>query len=79
MIWWGYTVIERFWRSLKYKNVYPSSYDNIKEARKGIGKYIDSYNKNRLHSSINYNTPDEVYYKGVNNLDYDVEMPLMVC
>ncbi len=63
-------VIERFWRSLKYENVYPSGYENIKEARLGIGDYIDTYNKKRLHSAIDYNTPDEVYYKAINNEDF---------
>ena len=33
-------VIERFWRTLKYENVYPSSYSTIKEARAGIDDYI---------------------------------------
>ena len=64
-------MIERFWRSLKYEDIYPSSYSNIKEARKGIDKYINVYNKERLHSSIDYQTPDEVYYKGVNNKSYN--------
>ena len=63
-------VIERFWRSLKYEDVYLNSYSNIKEARKGISEYIDIYNKERLHSAIDYKTPDEVYYKGVNNKSY---------
>ena len=40
--------IERFWRTLKYENVHPSSYTNIKEAKVGIGEYIDIYNKERL-------------------------------
>ncbi len=29
-------VIERFWRTLKYENVYPSSYSSLSEARTGI-------------------------------------------
>jgi putative transposase len=66
-------VIERFWRSLKYEDIYPSSYKDIKEARNGIGEYMKIYNKERLHSSINYQTPDEVYCKGVNNKSYDVK------
>jgi putative transposase len=41
-------VIERFWRTLKYEDVYPSSYTNIKEAKVGIREYIDIYNKERL-------------------------------
>ena len=64
-------VIERFWRSLKYEDVYPSSYSTIKEARVGIGKYMDIYNKERLHQSLDYDTPDEVYFGGVNNMVFE--------
>jgi len=60
-------VIERFWRSLKYEDVYPQSYSSIKEARTGIGKYINIYNTQRLHQSLDYATPDEIYFKGDNN------------
>jgi putative transposase len=66
-------VIERFWRSIKYENIYPSSYKDIKEARIGIREYINTYNKERLHSSIDYLTPDEAYYKGVNNKCYNAK------
>jgi putative transposase len=70
-------VIERFWRSLKYEDVYPSSYSTIKEAREGIGEYITIYNSQRLHSSLDYLTPDEVYYKGANNKCYRAEDMLL--
>ena len=70
-------VIERFWRSLKYEDVYPSSYENIKEARVGIEEYIDIYNKERLHSSLDYMTPDEIYYQGTNNRCYDAKDMLL--
>ncbi|BCD91105.1 hypothetical protein fh0823_12440 [Francisella halioticida] len=53
--------IERFWRTLKYENVYPASYITMKEAKVGIKEYINIYNNERLHSSIGYMTPDEVY------------------
>jgi len=59
-----------FWRSLKYEDVYPSSYTNIKEARAGIEEYINIYNKERLHLALDYLTPDEVYFKGANNRSY---------
>jgi len=45
-------VIERFWRSLKYDDVYPSSYENIKEARKGIDEHTNTYNTERLYSAL---------------------------
>jgi len=72
-------VIERFWRSLKYEDVYPNSYKSIKEARIGIGEYIKIYNSERLHSALDYKTPDEIYYQGANNKSYNaIEMLLEV-
>jgi len=56
-----------FWRSLKYKYIYPLSYTNIKEARAGIEECINIYNKERLHLALDYLIPDEVYFKGTNN------------
>ena len=70
-------VIERFWRTLKYEDVYPKSYNTIKEAREGIDEYINIYNSQRLHSSLEYQTPDEVYYKGANNKSYDAKKMLL--
>jgi putative transposase len=60
--------IERFWRSIKYEEVYLNEYSNIKELQKAIANYMDSYNKKRLHSAIGYKTPNEVYYQAMNNL-----------
>ena len=55
--------IERFWRTLKYEEVYPRSYTTLKEAKEHINRYIRIYNTQRLHSALNYKTPDEVYFK----------------
>jgi len=54
-------MIERFWRSLKYEEVYLNSYDTLKEAVFSIGKYIWDYNNDRPHSSFKNKTPNEVY------------------
>jgi len=62
--------IERFWRTLKYEDVYPKGYTTLKEAREGIGEYIKLYNKQRLHSALDYKTPDEVYFGKVNTTDF---------
>ena len=70
-------VIERFWRSLKYEDVYPSSYTNIKEAREGIEEYINIYNQERLHSALDNMTPDEVYYQGTNEKCYNAKKVLL--
>ena len=61
--------IERFWRSIKYEEIYLNEYKNIKQLNKAIEKYMNAYNKRRLHSSIDYKTPNEVYYQAVNNLE----------
>ena len=53
--------IERLWRTVKYENVYPREYGTPKEARIGIDEFLHYYNTVRLHSSLGYRTPEEVY------------------
>jgi len=62
--------IERFWRSIKYEEIYLNEYKNVKVLRKAIEKYMDKYNTKRLHSAIEYKTPNEVYFDYVNNLGF---------
>jgi len=54
---------ERLWRSLKYEEVYLHNYESPREARKGVSAYLDFYNYQRLHQSLDYKTPAEVYYQ----------------
>lgn len=54
--------IERFWRSLKYENVYLRDYGYPREARKGISQYMEYYNNERLHQSLDYRTPSALYF-----------------
>jgi len=53
--------VERLWRSVKYENVYIKGYQLIPEATTGLGEYFRLYNTIRLHESLNYQTPWEVY------------------
>jgi len=54
--------IERFWRTLKYEEVYLRSYETVSECKQSIGRYIQKYNQERLHQSLNeYDTPCEAY------------------
>ena len=53
---------ERLWRSLKYEEVYIKDYSDVKEAKEGIESYFKFYNNERLHQSLGYKTPYEVYY-----------------
>ena len=55
--------IERLWRSVKYENVYPKEYATLREACIGIKEYLKCYNKERLHQSLDYHTPAEVYFQ----------------
>jgi putative transposase len=55
--------IERFWRSIKYDDIYLNAYEDGVELWHGIDNYIRIYNTKRLHQSLDYQTPDEVYKK----------------
>ena len=52
---------ERLWRSLKYECVYLSEFATGSQARTGIGRWMDFYDRRRPHSSLNDRTPDEAY------------------
>jgi putative transposase len=54
--------IERLWRSVKYEAVYLHSFDTLDQARKALNQYITFYNQRRPHQSLDYKTPDEVYF-----------------
>jgi putative transposase len=54
--------IERFWRSLKYEEVYLKEYANVKELKNSIEEYFRFYNEERFHQSLDYKTPDQYFY-----------------
>jgi putative transposase len=54
--------VERLWRSVKYEEVYVHSYESVSDARNGLSKYFQLYNRERLHESLGYRTPHEVYF-----------------
>ncbi len=54
--------IERLWRTVKYEDVYPKSYETPREARAGINHYLKYYNHERPHSKLKYRTPADVYW-----------------
>lgn len=55
--------IERFWRSLKQEKIYLIILNTVKEAKNAITNYITFYNKKRMHQSLEYLTPEQVYFK----------------
>ena len=56
--------IERLWRTMKYENIYLKEYATVDELIKGLTWYINFYNRRRLHQSLGYKTPWEVYQSG---------------
>jgi putative transposase len=52
---------ERFWRSVKYEEVYLHDYTTPRTARQGLTRYMEFYNHERPHQALNYRTPAELY------------------
>jgi putative transposase len=62
--WKDNVFIERFWRSVKYERVYLRAYETPAQARTDITQYIDWYNNERSHSSLEDQTPAHFYNQG---------------
>ena len=54
--------VERFWRSVKYEEVYLHDYQSGLEAWSGLDSYIKFYCHERPHQALGYRTPASVYY-----------------
>ena len=59
-------LVERFWRSLKYEEIYKHEYGSVDELRRAVAEYIHHYNTERPHQALDYHTPWEIY---MNRLD----------
>lgn len=57
--------VERFWRSVKYEDVYLKDYASIPELTQGLAQYFAFYNGERPHQSLGQKTPDVVYRTGI--------------
>jgi putative transposase len=53
---------ERLWRSLKYECVYLNEFAAFVDAKIAITNYFNFYNTNRPHQSLNYETPESMYF-----------------
>jgi len=54
--------VERLWRTVKYEEVYLQDYDSPRQARLALTRYFQFYNYERLHQSLDYCTPAQVYF-----------------
>ena len=59
--------IERFWRSIKYEDIFMNGYETMIDLKEGIKRYMKFYNTERFHQSLDYATPDEMYYAAFTN------------
>jgi putative transposase len=60
--WRDNVFVERFWRTIKYEEVYLHAYDSVGEARQSIGRYLAFYNARRPHMALDGRTPDQAYF-----------------
>ena len=56
--WKDNVFIERFWRTLKYEEVYLRAYESVLAARQSITRYLAFYNGHRPHTANDDLTPD---------------------
>ena len=54
--------MERFWWALKYEDIKIKEYVSLPQLRFGVQHYVNFYNSRRIHSALQYRTPDEVYF-----------------
>jgi putative transposase len=59
--WADNIMIERFFRSLKVEKIYPIGYQTQSLVKRGCQDYIQYYNYKRIHQSLAYKTPYQVF------------------
>ena len=60
--WRDNVFVERLWRTVKYEHVYQRMYASVGQARQQIAEFLQWYNTQRVHSSLQGKTPDEAYW-----------------
>ena len=60
--WVDNVFVERLWRSVKYEEIYLHAHESVREVKNALTRYFDFYNVRRPHQSLDYRTPDEMYF-----------------
>jgi len=53
--------IERLWKSVKYECIYLNVFEDGVQLYEGLERYFIFYNTERLHQSLDYETPESLY------------------
>lgn len=53
--------IERLWKSIKYECIYLNAFEDGVKLYEGLNQYLQFYNNERLHQSLDYTTPGSWY------------------
>lgn len=69
--------VERIWRTVKYECIFLNGIENLLQLKQELAKYIDYYNQKRLHSSLNYKQPFNVYKQSIRLHEND--QPVIYC
>lgn len=54
--------IERFWRTIKYEYLNLWYFENVSDFKEQVKWFINKYNSDRGHQSLQDRTPDQVYF-----------------
>ena len=57
--------VERLWRTVKYEEIYLKDYESAQAAIESLRRFFLFYNRERIHQSLGYQTPAEVYFQKV--------------
>ncbi len=60
--WVDNVIVERWHRTLKSEWLRWQEYETLRQLRDTIARFVDLYNNDRLHASLDYRTPAEAYF-----------------
>ena len=60
--WRDNVFVKRLWRTIKSVRVYLRAYGGVSVAKSYLAQFIDWYNAERPHSSLDDQTPDQNYW-----------------
>ena len=53
--------VERFWRTLKYEDIYLNAYESVRDLKQGLKRYFRFYNGHRFQQNLDYRPPNQMY------------------